>query len=195
MTCCIFHIYLNITNNYITQYDVLKSDSWVDGWKIQKKDKFLAITFSGTDAAGKDYIGTHCKMSDLIFRPFYVRERVSGIGNWVSRRRRNWVSDSWPFLSFTYLCISLICENIKISTLLLLCLRRVDEFSLDKEQIVPNLCSSVPKSCNFKVFMCKYFLFIWVEQDENRRRQGIFSEEEGDIIRSKARETLLGRNY
>ena len=24
----------------------------VDGWKIQKKEKWLAITFSGTDAAG-----------------------------------------------------------------------------------------------------------------------------------------------
>ena len=55
MTCCIFHIYLSSTNNYIIQLDVLKSDSRVDGWKIQKKDKLLAITFSetnGTDAAG-----------------------------------------------------------------------------------------------------------------------------------------------
>ena len=52
MTWCIFHIYLNITNNYITQYDVLKNDSRVDGWKRQKKDKLLAIAFSGTDAAG-----------------------------------------------------------------------------------------------------------------------------------------------
>ena len=55
MTCCIFHVYLSSTNNYITQFDVLKSDSSVDGWKIQKKDKLLAITVSatiGTDAAG-----------------------------------------------------------------------------------------------------------------------------------------------
>ena len=55
MTYYIFHIYLSSTNNYITQFDVLKSDSRVDGWKIQKKDKLLAITFSGrtgTDAAG-----------------------------------------------------------------------------------------------------------------------------------------------
>ena len=52
MTCSIFYIYLSITNNYLTQYDVLKSDSRVNGWKIHKKDKWLAITFSGTDAAG-----------------------------------------------------------------------------------------------------------------------------------------------
>ena len=41
-----------MTNNYITHYDILKSDSRVDGWKIQKKDERLAITFSSTDAAG-----------------------------------------------------------------------------------------------------------------------------------------------
>ena len=52
MTCCIFHIYLSSTNNYITQFDVLKSGLRVDGWKIQKKEKLLAISFSGTDAAG-----------------------------------------------------------------------------------------------------------------------------------------------
>ena len=48
MTCGIFHIYLSSTNNYITQFDVLQSNSKVNGWKIQKKDKLLAITFSGT---------------------------------------------------------------------------------------------------------------------------------------------------
>ena len=55
MNCCIFYIYLSSTNNYITRFDVLQSDSRVNGWKIQKKDKLLAITFrgtTGTDAAG-----------------------------------------------------------------------------------------------------------------------------------------------
>ena len=65
MTCCIFHIYLSSKNNYITQFDVLKSDSRVDGWKIQKKDKLLAITFSGTDAARRQLY-----MSTLNGRPY-----------------------------------------------------------------------------------------------------------------------------
>ena len=65
MTCYIFHIYLSITNNYITQYDVFKSDSRVDGWKIQKNDKLLAITFSGTDAAR-----IRLYMSTLKVRPY-----------------------------------------------------------------------------------------------------------------------------
>ena len=63
MTYCIFHIYLISTNNYITQFDVLKSDSRVDGWKIQKKDKLLAITFSGT--TGTDAAGMRLNMNTL----------------------------------------------------------------------------------------------------------------------------------
>ena len=51
MTYCIFYIYLSITSNYITQYDVLQSDSRVDEWKILKKDQLLGITFSGKNAA------------------------------------------------------------------------------------------------------------------------------------------------
>ena len=31
-----------------------------------------------------------------------------------------------------------------------------DGFSWDKVKVVPNLCSCGSKSCNFKVFMCKY---------------------------------------
>ena len=79
MTCGIFHIYLSITNNYITQFDVLQSDSRV---KIQKKDKLLAITFSGmtgTDAAGMRLYMNMARY--LIFKPFHVRQRVSGIEN------------------------------------------------------------------------------------------------------------------
>ena len=37
-------------------------------------------------------------------------------------------------------------------------LRRVDEFLWDKQQIIHNLCSYGSKSCNFKVFMFKYFV-------------------------------------
>ena len=100
MTCCIFHIYLSITNNYITQYDVFKSDSRVDGWKIQKKDKLCSITFSRSDAGRiRLYIWTHWKL-DLIFKPFYVREQVWVIGNWVSRMRRNGGPDGWRFFKF-----------------------------------------------------------------------------------------------
>ena len=35
--------------------------------------------------------------------------------------------------------------------------RRVDEFSWDKKQIIHNLCSYGFKSCNFKIFMYKYY--------------------------------------
>ena len=65
MTCCILHIYFSITNNYITQFDVFKSDSRVDGWKIQNKEKLLAITFSGRDAAR-----IRLYMSTLKVRPY-----------------------------------------------------------------------------------------------------------------------------
>ena len=54
MTCCIFDIYLSITNNYITQYDVFKSGSRVD-----------VINFSGTDAAR-----IRLYMSTLKVRPY-----------------------------------------------------------------------------------------------------------------------------
>ena len=100
MTSSIFHIHLNITNNYVTQYHILKSDIRVGGWKIQKKDKWLAITFSVTNAAGIRLYMNTCKMLDLIFKPFHVRESVSGIGNWVTRRRENGESDGWLFFKF-----------------------------------------------------------------------------------------------
>ena len=63
MTYCIFQIYLSSINNYITQFDVSKSDSRLDGWKIQKKDKLLAITFSGT--TGTDAAGMRLYMNTL----------------------------------------------------------------------------------------------------------------------------------
>ena len=37
-------------------------------------------------------------------------------------------------------------------------LRRVDEFLSDKKQIIHNICSYASKSCNFKIFMYKYFV-------------------------------------
>ena len=65
MTYCIFDIYLTIssTNIYITQFDVLQSDSRVNGWIIQKKDNMLAITFSGT--TGTDAAGMRLYMNTL----------------------------------------------------------------------------------------------------------------------------------
>ena len=84
----------------MTQYNVFKSDSRVDGWKIQKKDKLLAITFSGTDAGR-----IRLYMSTLKVRPYiYIIscERTS-LGNWVSRMRRNGVPMADDFLSFMVL--------------------------------------------------------------------------------------------
>ena len=43
-----------------------------------------------------------------------------------------------------------VCRNLY--------LRPHDGFSWDKVQIVPNSYSYGPKSCNFKVFICKYIL-------------------------------------
>ena len=100
MTCCISHIYLSITNNYISQYGVLKSDSRVDGWKIQKKDKLFAITFSETDAARIRLYMNTLQVADLIFKPYHVRERIWGIGNWVLRRRKNGGPDGWWHFQF-----------------------------------------------------------------------------------------------
>ena len=47
---------------------MLKSDSTVDGSKVQKKDRLLAITFNGT-----------CKVPELLFQPIYIEEHISGM--------------------------------------------------------------------------------------------------------------------
>ena len=61
---------------------MLKSDSTVDGSKVQKKDRLLAITFNGTDAVRLriTFNGTDaCKVPELLFQPIYIEEHISGI--------------------------------------------------------------------------------------------------------------------
>ena len=52
---------------------------------------------------------------------------------------------------------ALFLKTLKFQFCRYFSVRRVDEFSWDKKQIIHNLCSYGPKSCNFKIFMCKYF--------------------------------------
>ena len=62
------------------------------------------------------------------------------------------------FLSFmVFIFKALFLKTLKFKLCRYFFLRRVDEFSWDKEQIIHNLCSYVSKSCNFKLFMYKYF--------------------------------------
>ena len=62
------------------------------------------------------------------------------------------------FLSFmVFIFKALFLKTLKFQLCRYFSLRRVDEFSCDKEQIIYNLCSYGSNSCNFKVFMCKYF--------------------------------------
>ena len=73
---------------------MLKSDSTVDGSKVQNKDRLLAITFNGTDAVrlaitfirtdsvrlAINFNGTDaCKVAELLFQPVYIEEHISGI--------------------------------------------------------------------------------------------------------------------
>ena len=61
---------------------MLKSDSTVDGSKVQKKNRLLAITFNGTDAVrlAITFKGTDaCKVPELLFQPVYIEEHISGI--------------------------------------------------------------------------------------------------------------------
>ena len=61
---------------------MLKSDSTVDGSKVQKKDRLLAITFNGTDAVrlAITFKETNaCKVSELLFQPVYIEEHTSRI--------------------------------------------------------------------------------------------------------------------
>ena len=61
---------------------MLKSDSTVDGSKVQKKNRLLAITFNGTDAVrlAITFKGTDAsKVPELLFQPVYIEEHISGI--------------------------------------------------------------------------------------------------------------------
>ena len=60
---------------------MLKSDSTVDGSKLQKKDRLLAITFNGTNAVrlAITFNGTDaCNVPELLFQPIYVEKYISG---------------------------------------------------------------------------------------------------------------------
>ena len=61
------------------------------------------------------------------------------------------------FLSFmVFIFKALYLKTFKFKHCRYSSLRRVDEFSWAEEQIIHNLYSYGSKSCNFKVFMCKY---------------------------------------
>ena len=61
------------------------------------------------------------------------------------------------FLSLIVFCFkALFLKILKFQLCRHFSLRPHDEFSWDEEQILPNLCIYGPKSCNFKVFLCKY---------------------------------------
>ena len=62
------------------------------------------------------------------------------------------------FLSLmVFIFKALFRKTLKFKLYRYFSLRRVDEFSWDKEQIIHSLCSYGSKNCNFKVVMCKYF--------------------------------------
>ena len=65
------------------------------------------------------------------------------------------------FLSFmVFMFKALFLKTLKFELCHYFSLRKVNEFSWDEEQIISNLCSYGLKSCNFKVFMCKYLFHV-----------------------------------
>ena len=73
------------------------------------------------------------------------------------RRNRGPMADD--FLSFIvfFFFKALFLKTLKFQLCRYFSLRPHDESSYDKKQIVHNLCSYGPKSCNFKIFMFIYF--------------------------------------
>ena len=62
------------------------------------------------------------------------------------------------FLSFmVFIFKALFLKTLKFQLCRYFSQRPHDESSWDKKQIVHNLCSYGPKSCNFQIFMFKYF--------------------------------------
>ena len=59
------------------------------------------------------------------------------------------------FMVFTFKALFL--KTLKFQLCRYFSLRRVDACSWDKKQIIHNLCSYGSKSCNFKIFIYKYF--------------------------------------
>ena len=62
------------------------------------------------------------------------------------------------FLSFiVFIFKALFLKTLKFQLCRYFSQRRVDEFSWNKKQNIHNLYSYGSKSCNFKIFMYKYF--------------------------------------
>ena len=77
------------------------------------------------------------------------------------------------FLSYmVYFFKALFLITLKFQLCRHFSLRLVDEFSWDKKNIVHNLCSYGPKSCNFKIFMCKYFFHA---KNPKNSKKSVFS--------------------
>ena len=61
--------------------------------------------------------------------------------------------------SMVFIFKALFLKKLKFQLCRYFSLRPHDESSWDRKQIVHNLCSYGPKSCNFKIFMFKYFFY------------------------------------
>ena len=70
-----------------------------------------------------------------------------------------------------YVFKALFLKTLKFQLCRHFSLRLVDEFSWDKKQIIHNLCSYGPKSCNFKIFMCKYFFHAKNSQNSKKKEK------------------------
>ena len=70
------------------------------------------------------------------------------------------------FMVFSFKAIFL--KTLKFQLCRYFSVRRVDEFSWDKKQIVHNLCNYGSKSCNFKIFMYKYFFHVKILKNSKK---------------------------
>ena len=62
------------------------------------------------------------------------------------------------FLSFmVFIFKALFLKTLEFQLYRYFSLRRVDAFAWDKKQTIHNLCSYGSMSCNFKIFMYKFF--------------------------------------
>ena len=68
----------------------------------------------------------------------------------------NWMADHF-LSSMVFIFKVLLLKTLKFKLCRSFSLKRVDEFSWDKMQIIHNLFSYGSKSCNLEVFMFKYF--------------------------------------
>ena len=69
---------------------------------------------------------------------------------------------------------ALFLKTLKFKLCRYFSLRRVDEFSWDKKQIIHNLCNYGSKSCNFKIFMYKYFVHDKNPKNSKKWKKSVF---------------------